>query len=86
MALRAMGEEETGKAGRAKKSRRLRRLPATAKCKELKSLRVKKLILGEATNAEPNIADAVDRMVEVAAGRAAEPGVVVPRPAAQQPW
>ncbi len=85
MALRAMEEEETGKAGRAKKSRRLRRLAATAKCKEVKSLRVKKLILGEATNAEPNTAAAEVRMEAEAVGRAAAPGAEEPRPTAQQP-
>ncbi len=81
-----MEEAETGKAGRAKKSRRQRRLAATAKCKDVKSLSVKKLILGEATNAEPNIGvAAAPRMAVVAAGRAAVPGEVEPRPTAQQP-
>ena len=57
----------------------------TAECKDIKGLRVKKLVLGEATDAETDDAVAENRVVEVAVSRAAFPGVVEPRPAAQQP-
>ena len=57
-----------------------------SQCKEIKSLRVKKLVLGEATDAETDEAVAAVRVVDVAGGRTAVRGVEVPRPAAQQPW
>ena len=41
-------------------------------------------MLGEATDAETAIVVAVVRVVPVAVGRAAVPGIVVPRAAAQQ--
>ena len=44
------------------------------------------MALGEATNAEPNIGEAEDRIVVDAVGRAAVPGAVEPRPTAQQPF
>ncbi len=49
----------------------------TAKCKEIKHLRVKELVLGEATDAETDVDDAVVRAV-VAVSRAAIRGVVAP--------
>ena len=56
----------------------------TAKGKELKSLRVKNQVLGEATDAETEaVVAAVDRKVVDAGGRTAVRGAVVPRPAAQ---
>ena len=60
----------------------------TAECKDIKGLRIKKLVLGEATDAETDAdaAVAVVRVVVAAVGRTAVRGVVVPRPAAQQPW
>ena len=57
---------------------------ATAECKDMKDLRVKKLVLGEATDAETDVDDAVARVVAAAVGRTAVRGVGVPRPAAQQ--
>ena len=57
----------------------------TAKCKDIKGLRVKKLVLGEATDAEPHTAVPAARGADEAVGRAAEPGVEAPRTAAQQP-
>ena len=50
--------------------------------KELKS---KELVLGEAADAETDVADAVVRAASEAASRAAEPGEEAPRPAAMQP-
>ena len=55
----------------------------TAKGKELKSLRVKNQVLGEATDAETDDAAAAVRVAAAAAGRAAVPGVDEPRPTAQ---
>ena len=57
----------------------------TAKCKELKSQRVKNQVLGEATDAETNADVAVVRGEAVAESRAADPGEGAPRAAAQQP-
>jgi hypothetical protein len=57
----------------------------TARCKEIKRLRVKKLVLGEATDAETEVVVADVREEVVAVGRAAERGADAPRPAAQQP-
>jgi hypothetical protein len=49
-----------------------------------KELKYKELVLGEATDAETDADEGVDREVDVAVGRAAVPGVVVPRATAQQ--
>ena len=57
----------------------------TAECKDIKGLRVKKLVLGEATDAETDEEAAAVRVAVVAVGRTADRGVEVPRPAAQQP-
>jgi len=57
----------------------------TAECKDIKGLRVKKLVLGEATDAETDVVVAEVRVEDDAVSRAAVPGIDVPRPAAQQP-
>jgi hypothetical protein len=57
----------------------------TAKCKEVKGLRVKNQVLGEATDAETDGVRAEARGAVVAVSRAAVPGDAEPRPTAQQP-
>ena len=50
----------------------------------IKEQKGKELVLGEATDAETDVADAVVRGVVEAEGRTAVRGEVAPRPAAQQ--
>ena len=50
----------------------------------IKEQKGKELVLGEATDAETDAVAAAARAVVEGAGRAAVPGVVAPRPAAQQ--
>ena len=50
----------------------------TAECKELKGLRVKNQVLGEATDAETDGEAAAVRGEDVAVSRAADPGEVAP--------
>ena len=50
----------------------------TAKCEDIKGLSVKKLVLGEATDAETDDEAAVVREEVEAVGRAAELGEVAP--------
>ena len=76
----AMGEQPTNRRSETNSQRK-----ETAECKDIKGLRVKKLVLGEATDAETEVIEAVARGIAVAVGRAAAPGEDVPRPAAQQP-
>ena len=57
----------------------------TAKCKETKRLGVKKLVLGEATDAETAKVDDVLRDERDAASRAAAPEIADPRAAAEHP-
>ena len=55
-----------------------------AKCKDLKSLRVKNNVLGEATDAETDVEGAVVRVGGDAVSRAGIPRTGDPRAAAQQ--
>ena len=75
-----MGEQPTNRRSETNSQRK-----ETAECKDIKGLRVKKLVLGEATDAETEAVEAAVRGDDEAGGRAAVRGVVVPRPAAQQP-